>query len=192
MARHLLILCALAACRGDAKKTSHLDDYGVVPAFALQDQTDHALTEAWLQDHVTIVDFVFTRCDTVCPALSLKMARLDEQTKDVPGVQLLSFSVDPTFDTPAVLAAYAAHYHADPARWRFVTGAYPEVQTLVEGALMTAMEDEGTTTPSGAPDIRHGGHLLLIGPDLHIRGVYDSNDPDALAALPADVETLAR
>jgi protein SCO1/2 len=191
MARRALILCALAACsKSEAKPASHLDDYGAVPAFALQDQSDQTLTEDWLRGHVTMVDFVFTRCDTVCPALSYKMSRLDAQTKDLPGVQLLTFSVDPKYDTPAVLAAYATRFHADPARWRFVTGDYAAVQTLVEGALMTAMQDEGKTTPSGAPDIKHGGHILLIGPDLRIRGVYDSNDGDALDILPKDVERL--
>jgi protein SCO1/2 len=192
MARRILIALLLVACRGDAKPASHLDDLGTVPAFGLRDQTDQVLTQEWLRDHVTIVDFVFTRCDTVCPALSMKMVRLGEQTKDLPGVQLLSFSVDPKYDTPAVLAEYATRYHADPARWRFVTGEYPEVRTLVEGALMTAMEDEGKTTPSGAPDIRHGGHILVIGPDLRIRGVYDSNDADALEILVDDVRTLSR
>src|SRR5688572_13485342 len=169
-----LLVLALAACKGDERKRpAQPDDYGTVPAFALHDQTGGALNEEWLRGHVTIVDFVFTRCDTICPLLTLKMARLDEQTKDLPDVRLLSFSVDPKYDTPEVLAAYAAHYKADPARWRFVTGEYDQVLTLVEGALMTAMEYAGTTE-SGAPDIRHGGHFLLVGPDLKIRGVYDS------------------
>jgi hypothetical protein len=66
------------------------------------------------------------------------------------------------------------------------------VKGLVEGALMTAMEDEGKPLPSGAPDIKHGGQILLIGPDLHIRGVYDSDDGDRLAALAADAQALAK
>jgi protein SCO1/2 len=190
MARGALLAILLIGCQ--SRHPTHLDDYGTVPAFSLHDQTGGELNEGWLRGKVTIVDFVFTRCDTVCPMLSGKMARLDEQTKQLPNVQLLSFSVDPTYDTPPVLAEYAKHYGADPARWRFVTGDYPEVQHLVEGALMTAMEDEGQTTPTGAPDIRHGGHLLLIGPDLRIRGVYDSNDDDAMKILPDDVRALAR
>jgi protein SCO1/2 len=192
MTRILLVtLIALAACKGDEpKRRAQPDDYGTVPAFALKDQTGGALNEEWLRGHVTIVDFVFTRCDTICPLLTLKMARLDEQTKDLPNVRLLSFSVDPKYDTPEVLAAYAAGYRADPARWRFVTGEYDQVLTLVEGALMTAMEYAGTTE-SGAPDIRHGGHFLLVGPDLKIRGVYDSSVDERMAALAADARKLA-
>jgi protein SCO1 len=193
MTRILLLLAlVLAACKGDEQRRPPPppDDYGTVPAFALHDQTGGRLDQEWLRGHVTIVDFVFTRCDTICPLLTLKMARLDEQTRDLANVRLLSFSVDPKHDTPEVLAAYAATYKADPARWRFVTGEYDQVLTLVEGALMTAMEYAGTTE-SGAPDIRHGGHFLLIGPDLVIRGVYDSNDDERMAALAVDARKLA-
>jgi protein SCO1 len=166
-------------------------DYGTVPEFSLRDQAGEPVTEAWLRGHVTIVDFVFTRCDTICPVLSFKMARLDDQTRDLDRVRLLSFSVDPAYDTPEVLAGYAARYGAEVARWKFVTGAYPEVVALVEGALMTAMQDVGTTA-SGAPDIRHGGHFLLVDGDLRIRGVYDSNEPGRLDVLAADARRLAR
>jgi len=186
----LAALLALGACKEERARPAAPDDYGTVPGFAMHDQTGGALTQEWLAGHVTIVDFVFTRCDTICPLLTLKMARLDEQTKDLPEVRLLSFSVDPKYDTPEVLAAYAAEYKADPARWRFVTGEYDAVRTLVEGALMTAMDDAGKTA-SGAPDIRHGGHFLLVGPDLKIRGVYDSNDDARLAALARDARALA-
>ena len=187
----LVIAVLLAAgCRDETKRRAQPDDYGTVPAFALHDQTGARLDQEWLRGHVTIVDFVFTRCDTICPLLTLKMARLDEQLADVPAVRLLSFSVDPKYDTPEVLAAYAATYKVDPARWRFVTGEYDQVLRLVEGALMTAMDDVGTTA-SGAPDIRHGGHFLLVGPDLKIRGVYDSSEDARLEALAADARALA-
>lgn len=177
----LVIVLVLASCSSPRART-HLDDYGEVPAFAMHDQTGAELTQDWLRGKTTIVDFVFTRCDTICPTLSLKMARLDTQ---LPEAQLLSFSVDPKYDTPAVLAEYAARWHADAARWRFVTGEYDAVKTLVEGALMTAMDD------SDMADIKHGGHFLLIGPDLHIRGVYDSNDQEALDILVEDVRRIA-
>jgi len=189
MSRLLVILALVAACR---KSDPPLDDYGTIPAFALHDQTGAVLDAGWLAGHVTIVDFVFTRCDTICPVLSMKMARLDEQLKDLGDrVHLLSFSVDPAHDTPPVLAEYAARYHADPARWRFVTGEYDAVEQLVEGALMTGMDPAGTT-PSGAPDIKHGGHFLLVGPDRKIRGVYDSSEPGRLDALVRDARRLAR
>jgi len=183
--RRALLLLAFAACGKDAAKP--LEDYGEVPAFALQDHTGGELTEAWLRGHTTIVDFVFTRCDTICPLMSLRMQRLGAQ---LPDVRLVSFSVDPTYDQPPVLARYAEHFDADPARWRFLTGDWDEMRTIAEGALMTAMEPTRGTLPSGAPDIRHGGHFLLVDADLHIRGVYDSSDNARLEDLVRDARRL--
>jgi protein SCO1 len=188
----LLAAGALAACEERPRRPTAPDDYGAMPSFTFTDQTGGTLTEEWLRGRVTIVDFIFTRCDTICPVLTWKMVGLAEQTRDLDDrIRLLSFSVDPVYDTPAVLAAYADRYRVDPARWRFVTGDYPRIEALVTGALMTAMEPAGTTA-SGAPDIRHGGHFLLIGPDLRIRGVYDSSDEARLTALVRDARRLAR
>src|SRR5437868_452659 len=50
-----------------------LGDYGKVPAFTLTDETGAPFTESALRGHVTIVNFVFTRCDTICPVSSMKM-----------------------------------------------------------------------------------------------------------------------
>jgi protein SCO1/2 len=183
---------ALALRPGDARPAQPaLGDYGTVPPFSLRDQAGAEVTEAWLRGRLTLVDFVFTRCDTICPVLSMKFARLDAQLRDLPDVRLLSFSVDPEHDTPEVLAPYAARHGADPARWKFVTGRYDAVRTLVEGALMTAMEAAGQA-PSGAPDIRHGGHFLLVDRELTIVGIYDSGEAARLDALVRDVRALAR
>lgn len=167
-------------------------DLGEVSAFSLVDQTGAPFTEAALRGHVSIVSFVFTRCDTICPVISMKMERIQGKTFDVAGaVKLVSFSVDPVYDTPERLAEYGKRYHADPERWRFVTGPYDKVYSLIEGPFMTSMM-RMPDRPSGAPDIRHGGYFLLVDPDLHIRGIYDSDVINQLDALMRDARYLAR
>src|SRR5688500_10551832 len=120
----------------------------------------------------------------------MKMERLAARTADVSGIQLASISVDPAHDTPAVLAAFAARYHADPARWRFLTGDPTAVRAAVEDGFKVAVEDRGELE-GGAPDIVHGGHFLLVDADLTIRGYYDSGDAGRLDALVADARHLA-
>jgi protein SCO1/2 len=169
-----------------------LPDLGEVTPFAFTDETGAPFTAASMRGHVTIVSFLFTRCDSICPATTLKMQHIQDKTFDQAGkIQLLSFSVDPTYDTPPVLAAYARHYQADDARWRFVTGPLEEMRTLVEGPLMTSMLKTGMT-PKGAPDIAHGGHFLLVDGHLHIRGVYDSAEITRLETMMKDARYLAR
>ncbi len=169
-----------------------LDDLGTLPAFTLTDETGAPFTEAALRGQATIVSFIFTRCDTICPVTSLKMERVQDKTFDAGArVKLLSISVDPGYDTPARLAEYARRFHADPKRWHFITGPADAVKTLVEGHFANSMQREGDT-PSGAPNIAHNGHFALVDADLKIRGFYDSREIAKLDELMRDARYLAR
>ena len=169
-----------------------LDDMGVVPAFSLLDERGQPFTEAALLGHVSVVDFVFTRCDTVCPVNTMKLERVQDKTFDVGDrVKLVSFSVDPTYDTPARLTEYAKRYRADASRWRFVTGDEAKMHALIEGPFMSSMMREADR-PTGAPSIAHAGYFMLVDPQLHIRGTYDARDVHRLDEMIRDARFLAR
>jgi protein SCO1/2 len=176
-------------CRPEPKPPP---DLGAITPFSLVDETGAPFTDAALRGKVTIVSFIFTRCDTICPVISMKMARIQDKTFDVgTSVKLVSFSVDPNHDTPERLTEFAKRYGAKPERWRFVTGPFDKVHALIEGPFMTSMLRK-PDRPSGVPDIAHGGYFLLVDPDLHIRGVYDSDLINQLDALMRDARYLAR
>jgi protein SCO1/2 len=156
--------------------TPKLDDHGQLPGFSLTDHTGAVLSRESLLGHVTIVNFIFTRCDTVCPVTSMKMRTIQDRTGDVTAIKLLSISIDPAHDTVAALAAYAERFGADATRWRFVRGDIIAVRELVERGMQIGFDDLGGTTPSGAPNITHSGHFVLIDQTGHIRGYYDSDD----------------
>ena len=192
----LLILTVVPAvvaptllCRPEPPK---LDDLGTVPPFSLVDHLDRAATADAMRGHVTIVNFIFTRCEAVCPVSSMKMQRIQEQTADLGAkVKLISISVDPEYDTPQRLNAYGHKFSVDPTRWRMLTGPAQDVRTLVEGPFMTSMMAMGTT-PSGAPDIVHKAHFFLVDAHLRIRGAYDSNEVTRLETLMRHARYLAR
>ena len=170
----------------------HLTDLGVVPPFSLVDDRGEPINQEVFRGHPTIISFLFTRCDTICPVTTMKMAKIQEKTFDVGSkVKLVSFSVDPTYDTPPRLADYAQKYHADPTRWRFITGPYEDIYRLVEGPFMTSMMRE-PDRPNGIPNIAHGGYFLLVDGNLHIRGTYDSGNIQRLDELIRDARYLAR
>jgi len=172
-------------------KPPPLQDLGTIPPFSLVDERGQAFTADALEGHPTIVSFIFTRCDTICPVTTMKMAHVQEQTFDAPRIKLLSLSVDPTYDTPERLAAYAEKYKANPERWRFVTGPAETVRALVEGPFITSMQREADR-PGGIPNIAHGGYFLLVDGQRHIRGMYESNDLTRLETLMHDARYLAR
>ena len=176
----LIVVAAIPAAVLPALSTRHkapdIDDLGVIAPFHAIDERGQPFTEDALRGHPTIVSFIFTRCDTICPITTMKMARIQEKTFDAGAkIKLLSISVDPAYDTPDKLAAYAEKYKADPERWRFITGTPGAIHDLVEGSFMTSMLRE-EDRPGGIPNIAHGGYFMLVDGDLHIRGRYESGD----------------
>src|SRR5688572_10003457 len=72
--------------------------------FTLVDQDNRPLSADDLQGRTWVCGFVFTNCAGICPIMTGKMAALQAELPT--DVHLVSFSVDPTNDTPAVLKAY--------------------------------------------------------------------------------------
>ena len=97
-----------------------------------QDGREHRLYTDLLQGKIVIMDFIFTRCMGPCPILSGTFAKLQARLGDRLGkdVFLLSFSVDPDYDTPARLKEYAERYRARPG-WYFLTGTPENAETAL-------------------------------------------------------------
>ena len=183
----LAIVLPTLVLRRDEKE---IELYGTLPPFTLRDHTGAVVSNTDLHGKVVIADFIFTRCQTVCPVLSMKMQRLQENTADVgDDVKLISFSVDPEYDTPEILAKYAARHHADPDRWRFVTGDIQTILQIAGEGFRVALERVGTT-PNGAPDIAHDEHFILLDRSGRVRGYYDSNDITRIERLLRDARRL--
>lgn len=170
-----------------------LKPIGEVAPFQLIDDRGEPFTDEALRGHPTIVSFIFTRCDNICPTMTAKMQKLVEKLGDPKAapIKFLSISVDPVYDTPERLAKYGAMFHADPARWRFLTGPLDKVHALVERSFMISMQQEGKTV-TGVPSISHQPYFLLVDGDLQIRGIYDTDDTTKLDELQHHARFLAR
>ena len=161
----------------------HLDALFDAPTFSLTDQDGKTFRSDQLRGKVWVADFVFTTCTSLCPVMTQQMAEFQKKT---PGsrVQMVSFSVDPEHDTPAILKTYADATKADLSRWHFLTG---DKETIWN--ISTAMK-----LPAGPQQadhqVMHSSHFLLVDGNSHIRGVYDYKDAGFLAKLVADANTL--
>jgi protein SCO1/2 len=163
--------------------------YGQVPTFRLVDQDGASFTDGSMAGHVSVVDFIFTRCPASCPRLTARMAELQGRlTRAGSSARLVSFSVDPDNDTPAVLAEYAGRAGADPSRWSFVTGPVDTVKAAVVGGFKIALEK----LPKGANDydVTHGDWFVLVDPTGKLRGYYTTDEPNDLDRILRDVQRL--
>ena len=101
----------------------------------------------------------------------------------------MSFSVDPEYDTPAVLSSFAKKFGAESPRWYFLTGPADGLTERIEKGLKLALDNRGLDS-AGVPDIIHGTHFILVDQKGQFRGYYDSDDADRLNALQRDLRRL--
>jgi protein SCO1 len=95
------------------------------PDFTLIDQDENPVQLSSLRGKVVLLDFIYTSCPGPCPLLSRKFSQFQKALGERVGkeIMLLSITVDPQHDTPAVLKEYARRYQADTAGWKFLTGS---------------------------------------------------------------------
>jgi cytochrome oxidase Cu insertion factor (SCO1/SenC/PrrC family) len=130
-----------------------------VPDFALMERSGQSVTRADLLGKVWIASVIFTRCVEECPLVSNHMARLQTTFAAEPDVRLVSITVDPAYDTPAVLALYAQSFAAQPQRWLFLTGDKATIYRLVREGFHLGLHDpeEPERSSTGPTDagVRH-------------------------------------
>lgn len=162
--------------------------FGELPPFALTRETGEAVSANELRGRIWIADFIFTRCAGPCPRMTQAFGDVQRQLARIPGVTLVSFTVDPEYDTPHVLMRYARDYAADPARWMFLTGDRKAIYDLSIKGFKLAV-DSGDDYEHM---ILHSTKAVLIDANLRIRGYYDVLEPDGIEKLLADVRALRR
>jgi protein SCO1/2 len=93
-----------------------------------------------------VVTFFYTSCTTICPVLSTGFANLQARLGDSPRrIRLISITIDPARDTPAVLKGYGARFRAK-ANWSFLTGTKAEIERAMEG-FNTFIPDTASMVP---------------------------------------------
>lgn len=156
--------------------------------FNLTDQLGGTLTLADLEGRILVADFFFTTCPTICPKMSMEMARVQETFRNEPRLMLLSHSVTPEMDSVPVLAEYAERHGADPDRWRFLTGERKQIYALARRSYFACL-DEGD---GGPQDFVHTENFVLVDPQHRIRGFYDGTNTKDVDRLIGDVRKLLK
>jgi cytochrome oxidase Cu insertion factor (SCO1/SenC/PrrC family) len=163
--------------------------FGVVQPFRFTDQSGATVTLESLKGHAWAACFVFTRCTGPCPKVSATMKRLQSVLKDK-DVRLVSVSVDAPYDTPQVLAQYAAALDADTQRWKFLTGDEQEISAWIRASFLSPVERDASQ-PVGQ-SISHRTSIEAVDKQGRVRGFYEGEDDSQLELLRARLEWLQK
>jgi protein SCO1 len=163
--------------------------YYAIPKFSFTNQNNQETSWKQYEGFVTIADFFFTECPTICPVMSSQLARIQDKIK-ADGLQdkvrIISFSVKPQNDTPEILRTYGEKIGADFNMWNFVTGKPADIYELAEdGFLLSAFPSD---TAQGG--VFHTDKITLLDRELHIRGYYDGTSTKGMDALYEDLKIL--
>jgi protein SCO1/2 len=137
-----------------------------------------------LKNKVLVIQFLFTNCNSVCPAITKNMGVLQKAfKKNDTLVQLISITVDPARDSVAALRAYAERFHVNHDRWWLLTGDKQAIYTYAKEYL----ELEIGNGDGGVEDLVHSYKLVVLDEQRVIRGYYKASDPFDLKRCADDV-----
>lgn len=145
-----------------------------VPAFELIDQAGRRFSLGRYRGQYLLVGFVFSRCGMpkACPLTMRKMREVqDALAKAQPALnlKLLSLTLDPAYDKPPVLAAWAKRVGADPRVWTLATGEQ-ELMTQALPSLFNVL-----ALPDPESTVQHTVKVALLGPDLRLVKEWKDN-----------------
>ena len=159
--------------------------YPVIRDFSFINQDSQIVTNQDLLGKVTIADFFFTSCPSICPIVKKQELRVYDRFDNYPDLKLVSFTIDPKRDTPERLHLYAQNLGADPQRWIFLTGSKDELHAISKDYVSIVLED-----PDAPGGFDHCGRLILVDKNAHVRSFCNGTDPKEVDRFMEDVQWL--
>ena len=156
--------------------------YYQVPEFSLTNEFNKPFGSKDLKGKFYIANFMFTSCPSSCPALMEKMDKIQKRIRGVGTVAaIVTFTVDPTTDTPETLFKFARKRHANPFIWNFLTGSEADLKKIVIDGYKVPMGNKETVTKKLEDknitliDIAHSDRVVLVDDKGRIRGYYSTD-----------------
>ncbi|MFT4093318.1 MAG: SCO family protein [Niabella sp.] len=165
-----------------------------LPDFKLVNQVGEPVRLSDYEGKIIILDFFFTHCPTICPALTANMRTVEEAITNAQrvgdktnhNVHFLSFSVDPERDSVPQLKKWADRFQVNPEQWDLLTGDKKTIYDLALNDLRLAVVDgKGVDTSFVHTDL-----FVLLDGRHHIRGYYHGLEDKDLKRLSRDAVLL--
>jgi protein SCO1 len=181
----VMVVLLLAAC--GQKGIKNPLDYPVNDFNAVT-QNNKPFEKKNLDGKIWVADFIFTNCADVCPPMTANMTKLQKMVEDeeLENVEFVSFSVDPTVDTPEKLTDYAKNFELKDDNWTFLTGYTQEfIETYAKETFKTLVKK-----PQEGDQVIHQTYFFLVGPDQKVKKIYDGYQEVPYDEMISDIKLL--
>ncbi len=141
-----------------------------VPPFSFLNQDSLMISNEDYKGKVYVVEFFFTTCPTICPIMNQNLVEIQDEFRDFENFGIASFSINPEYDTPMVLKAYAAKYGITDMDWNLLTGEQEKIFELANVGfnIFAASSQE---EPGG---FEHSGLFALVDKNGYLRSRKDA------------------
>lgn len=157
-----------------------------IPDFTFSNQEGKAVGRNQMEGKITIVDFFFTSCPSICPVMSGEMERVNDIFRDEAKVRIMSISIDPEYDTSEILMKYAKEHGAKAGKWDFLTGSKDETYQLARcGFVLPTLDGMGVPD-----DFVHSDKFILVDELGRIRGYYSGTNREDVDLLILETKVL--
>ena len=152
-----------------SKEGGKLDKIGPAPKFELVNQDNAKISNETYKGKVYVLEFFFTTCPSICPKMNQSMLNIEKTFFGNPNFGMVSISIDPEHDTPAVLKAHRELLGVKSSNWNFLTG---------DKAYIFDLSNKGFNLYAGQNSnvkggFEHSGLFALIDKNGNIRCRYD-------------------
>ena len=163
---------------------------GRVKPFSFINQDGKRITEKDVAGKVSVVNFFFTTCTTICPRMNSYLKPVYDQIKNEPGVVMLSFTSDPERDSVAKLKRYADSMNVNTDKWMFLTG---RKDSLYATARHSYYIDNPENYVKGTEDLfLHTQFIALVNKKGEVVNVYDGIKPTEIRQMQTAIEKLLK
>ncbi|MCM3320900.1 SCO family protein [Cytobacillus kochii] len=159
-----------------------------VEDFNYTNQDNQAVGLSDLEGKVWIADFIFTSCETVCPPMTYNMSQLQDKVKEegIENVEFVSFSVDPTVDSPEALKDFANNYEIDFSNWHFLTGyTQEEIESFAVDSFKSLVKK-----PKNDDQVIHQTSIYLVDQNGVVMKDYDGVSDVPYEEIIADIKKI--
>ena len=161
-----------------------------IGAFRFENQDAKWITNADMKGKVSVVEYFFTTCKSICPIMNTQMQRIQRKFANEQKVRLFSFTVDPATDTVAQMKRCASAHKAKAGQWHFLTGEKADLYALARRSFFVLKPAEAQNLGDAGSDFIHTNNFVLVDQQLRIRGYYDGTNPKEVSLLQVHIAQL--
>lgn|SRR5699024_2285394 len=153
--------------------------------FTSQDNKRSSLKE--FDNKWWIANFMYTNCTFVCPTTMPNLSNVQNNLQELDlDIQIISFSVDPSNDSPKILREYIEEYQVNTNNWSFLTGySFEDIQKLSEDFFDTVLEGGGPTEN----EFVHSTNFFLVSPKGEVIEKYNGLSKKEIDIMIDDLKT---